>query len=434
MTTETEPLTLHGLRVENFKRVSLVELDLSGAGIIQIRGKNKAGKSSIIDALWAALGGARVAPDEPIHKGKRKSTVAVDLGKLKITRSWSSSGTRLEVHYADGTAVESPQALLNSLVSQFVDPCTFLQLKPEEQAEQVLAMSGLGAKLGQIEIEEKEAVEIRRDVGRDLKREEGALASARAAFKGIPEGAMTVADAAEQLADENQKLAKWMQAKTEIENVQRVKERHGIEIENLEQEIQSLQQRHKDLFDLIGDATVREDAAATVLRNLPVPAVEAATDAFGLAKESASAFAAKELGEKQRALVENLKKTYDQASTNVEEIREGRGVILENAKFPVEGMAYDAEVKQLILNDVPFPQASSAERLKAAIEIAIAGSPGVRVLFVREASLLDEASLKALEELATKRGYQVMLEVVDDTVEGPGVYIEDGRVADLQGA
>ena len=90
-------------------------------------------------------------------------------------------------------------------------------------------------------------------------------------------------------------------------------------------------------------------------------------------------------------------------------------------------MTYDAGTKTLKLNEIPFAQASQAERLKAAASVAMAGDPAIRVMFAREGSLLDEESRIYLAELAEASGFQLWLEVVDSEAEGSGVWIEDGE-------
>ena len=44
------------LRAENIKRIVAVEIEPDGA-LVQITGRNGAGKSSVLDAIWWALAG-----------------------------------------------------------------------------------------------------------------------------------------------------------------------------------------------------------------------------------------------------------------------------------------------------------------------------------------------------------------------------------------
>lgn len=78
-------------------------------------------------------------------------------------------------------------------------------------------------------------------------------------------------------------------------------------------------------------------------------------------------------------------------------------------------------------NGVPFVQASAAERLKVSVAMAMALNPELRVICIRDASLLDDDSKRALMALAEEHDYQIWYEVVGDGGE-VGVVIEDGEV------
>ena len=66
---------------------------------------------------------------------------------------------------------------------------------------------------------------------------------------------------------------------------------------------------------------------------------------------------------------------------------------------------------RVMLGDHPFDQASDAERLLASCAIAGRGDAKLRVLRIRDGSLLDENSLRLAAEWAEKNDYQVWLEI-----------------------
>jgi hypothetical protein len=55
-------------------------------------------------------------------------------------------------------------------------------------------------------------------------------------------------------------------------------------------------------------------------------------------------------------------------------------------------------------------------------------NPTVRVILIRDGSLLDEDNMSVIEEMAGDNDFQLWVECVG-TDEGTGVYIEDGEVA-----
>lgn len=75
------------LQAENFKRLRAVEIVPKGA-VVEISGKNAQGKSSVLDSIWAAVGGKDMSPAAPIRAGENSAKVSVDLGELVVTRTW----------------------------------------------------------------------------------------------------------------------------------------------------------------------------------------------------------------------------------------------------------------------------------------------------------------------------------------------------------
>lgn len=84
----------------------------------------------------------------------------------------------------------------------------------------------------------------------------------------------------------------------------------------------------------------------------------------------------------------------------------------------------------MLFNGIPFSQASSAEKLKVSMAMSIALNPTLRVVLIRDASLLDSNSLKMVAEMAEKTKSQVWIERVSDG-DPVGVVIEDGQVASV---
>jgi hypothetical protein len=95
------------------------------------------------------------------------------------------------------------------------------------------------------------------------------------------------------------------------------------------------------------------------------------------------------------------------------------------AKFPVEGLGFgDTGVT---LNGLPLEQASGAEQLRVSLAMGIALNPKLRVMLIRDGSLLDETSLALVGQMAERADMQVWIEMVADR-GAAGVVIEDGMV------
>ena len=113
-------------------------------------------------------------------------------------------------------------------------------------------------------------------------------------------------------------------------------------------------------------------------------------------------------------------------TAHLETIEKRKADGLAAAKFPVEGLGFDAD--GVLYNGRPFNRASSAEKVLVSAAMMIALNPELRVLIVRNGNDLDSDSLAALEDMASDADFQVFIEIVNETGDF-GITIEDGEVA-----
>ena len=131
------------LTADSFMKLTAVEITPTSP-IVTVAGKNRAGKTSVLKAIEAALGGKDHSPDEPIHKGDKSARVVVETDTITVTRKWSAKGTSLEVKAKDGAVFASPQAMLDKLVGPLsFDPVKFCRLDPKEQSATLRRLVGL---------------------------------------------------------------------------------------------------------------------------------------------------------------------------------------------------------------------------------------------------------------------------------------------------
>src|SRR3990167_651060 len=119
--------------IRNFR--GIVELTATPDGrSLTLRGKNGAGKSSAIDALWWGLGG--ILDGEVVHNGADGATTEIRFGDYLVKRS-QIKGKRpsLTVKSADGKQTfNSPTALLEGFRAA-ISRRTFSALPPKERAD-----------------------------------------------------------------------------------------------------------------------------------------------------------------------------------------------------------------------------------------------------------------------------------------------------------
>jgi len=164
----------------------------------------------------------------------------------------------------------------------------------------------------------------------------------------------------------------------------------------------------------------------------PVPEL---VDTAALVDELAAARSIKsQLDEKARretleAEAAALEERAAQLTTAMAERTELKTTAIAKAVMPVKGLGYGDD--DVLLNGVPFDQASEAEKIRAGVELAMVANPKLRVVLVRDGSLLDKASWQLLEALADEYDFQCWVEVTDDDAK-TGIIIEDGEVRPAQ--
>ena len=80
------------------------------------------------------------------------------------------------------------------------------------------------------------------------------------------------------------------------------------------------------------------------------------------------------------------------------------------------------------LNGLPFEQASGAVKIKTSVALGIKMNPELKVLIIRDGSLLDANSMKTIETMADENDAQIWIERVGDKDKN-AILIVDGEVA-----
>ncbi len=415
MVNEEKPLRIVELRVDNFKRLRAIHIRPNGSTVI-IGGRNAQGKSSALDAIEVALGGAKSTPLEPIRRGARKARSFLDLGELTVECTFTPRGRELIVREkGDPVPKKSPQAILDKLCAKVAfDPLEFARMEPKKQDE--LLKKLLGLDFSDLERERQCYYEERTEANRELARLD-ALLNQAPYHPGAPKEAVSVSALTAELETRREAVAARARAVHEWEWSQRELAERDKRITVLEGELEELRAERTAMSSEIDAAKER----------LP-PEVLPPTDIQERLRT------AEETNAKVRANLEHDKlekgaqvkaNESEECSAKIAELDQKKAERLGVAKFPIDGLGFDDSGPTF--GGVPLSQASQAERLRVSVAIGAALNPRLKVMLVREGSLLDQDSLAMLEELADKTGSQIWIERVSDKDPG-AVIIEDGSV------
>lgn len=408
-------------KAENVKRLVLAEIRPDG-NVVQITGRNGQGKTTVLDAIWWALAGTSNIQSEPIRQGAQRALIRLDLGEMIVTRTFRKGPegdytSSVTVERADGSVFKSPQAVLDALVGRLsFDPLAFARMEGRQQFEILRHFIPREhfEKLEKIDAANRDDYSARTEANRKAK-------ELRAAAKEIPLPKTVTS----QLIDEDEILAALESAgahNTEIE----IRKRNRAALAN---DIQSLQE-HYDSLMAQAQAT-REKAEALKIKLDSAPPLPEPVDPSKLraqldaARSNNTAYRLKEERERMEKEALKCESEADQLTREMEVREKYKRELIAATPLPVPGLGF--EEGRVLLKGVPFEQASDAERLRASIAIAMALNPKLRVVRVRDGSLLDEDSMKILEEMARDNDFQFWVERVDSSGR-VGFVLEDGQV------
>ena len=444
-------MRVNGLRVENYKRIKVVDITPEG-GVVTIGGKNDQGKSSLLDAMFTAIKGRSANAPVPIRAGEERATIRLDLGELIITRTFTMKEGKpytdtLKVERANGDRPGNPQAILDALLGEIgFDPFEWAQKKPKDQVARILEMVPLSVDLDELAEQDTSDTANRRDVNREIAALQGQL-------QGIPKEDVP-ADAPDRDAL-TAKLAEAGETNTAIERERGAREARQSQINNaIEQragrvaEAQGLRDQAAALIgradEIDADVVTRGERITEAQNELNGrPALDEPVDSTALQAEvrAADAVLAAIERQKRRAAVEadlTAKQAESQAFTDALAARaKKRTDALVKAPMPIKGLGISISDKGdpfLTWQGLPFDkdQISTAVQLKVSTAIGMAANPTLRVLSIKDGSLLDEDSMAMLAEMAETEDFQLFVEVVG--TGGVGIIMENGEIRATEAA
>jgi len=416
MTEQIESAKVIALKAKNVKRLSAVEIHPpDGEPVVVVGGKNAQGKTSVLDSIMYALAGTKNIPDDVVKHGQKKAQIEVDLGELKVTRVLGK-GAKLEVKAKDGRKLSSPQRLLDELAGSLTfDPLHFQRLSEttagrRQQATIVRDLVGLD--FTDHDNKRQALYDSRTDTNRELKRAETQLET-MPFFPQAPAEPIKVTEVAAELqkaAQHNDEVLRLNKAlgnlETTIETIKKNIEQQQAELERLIAEKMTLGSKIKSFKQVDTEKLNKQLEEAQVTNDR-------------IAKNKQRREVNKQVSE--------LQKQSESLTEAIEELDQEKQQKLSETELPIEGLTFSED--GVLFNNVPFHNCSSAEQLKLSVAMGIKMNPKLRIMLIRDGSLLDDESLETLRQMAAKSGHQVWLERVGIGEECM-VVIDEGTLMD----
>lgn len=436
--TKTEDLKIVGIIQENIKGIKLAEITPDGECIL-IGGTNASGKSSLLDGMMIALQGVGTKQPSPLRNGEKRGRSFLDLGKYTVERIFteSSPGGRVVVKSKDGATYPSPQKLLDDLYGDIAfDPLEFSRLRPDDQAEQLRKMVGID--FTDLEAKHKEAYDERTAVNRDLKNVKGKLDGG--GFLEAPTEEVSAFELAAELESRTAQNAANDEKRRELEALDNNAKLGQSKLAEANQAVreaeEALERARQKVNEIKGKlARVAEQRLLLVaeVEHIQDADVAEVTEQIRQSEEMNSRVRA---NRERQALLDResqLLSESESLTTAIDKIKEERSGRLQKAKFPIEGLSFNEEGR-VTFDGVLLSQCSTAEKIRVstAIAVALAKDKPLKLLLIRDGTLMLPPTLRMVAGMAAEAGFTTYIEWATETGEGCQVVIEDGMARQKQ--
>lgn len=436
---------------ENFKRLKVIEI-IPTDNTVVIGGRNKQGKSSTLDAIWTVLAGKSVAPREPVRDGEEKATIVLDIGNDKVEyrltrRFWMNKSTGavesdIKVETPDnGASYRAPASLIESFIGKYtLDPLEFSRMEAKGQFD-MLKKFVSNVDWDKFDTDHKSDFMSRAEVTREMKDLHGQIVGIGEPPEGLPvepidESALLVEleNVGKHNTDIVERKGRRASAAARVISLQNDVDREIKKTVAIQAQIAQLIEEEKRV---LAEAERLKQEAAELTKKLseadPLPEPKDTADVRVKIDEAKRTNLLISHQQKKKLLIE--KATAREASAveitkRIEDRIALKQKLISEAEMPVPGLGFGEGY--VTFNGFPLEQASDAERLEVSMAIAMAGNPKLRILRVRDASLLDDEQFKVVQKLVSDKDFQLWCEVVG---EGHGGFIlEDGEIKGQEGA
>lgn len=427
------------LETEGVKRLHAVAITPAG-NVVEVTGKNGEGKTSTLDSIWYAIAGTSNIPAQPIHKGVEAARIRLDLGEIIVTRRFKRKGeneftTDIKVEGADGSSYKSPQAMLDALLpSLSFDPLEFSRMKPRQQFD---ALRAFVPDIDFQKIEDQNRGDFERRTEANRRTADAKAAAGMIALRDdLPEEEINESELMDKMTAAGQHNANIerenehrQQRAADIATARNKASEYRAGAEACRKKAEELDQAAVRLESQIADDVASLESAGALGKPIDVMEVRQT-----LLKAQATNAAIRQLAEatRRKASLEKVATDAallsDELTAKIEARNRAKQAAIANAQMPVPGLGFGNGF--ITLNDLPFDQASSAEQLKASIGIAMRSNSKLRVILIRDGSLLDADSFAMVTKMADENDCSVWIESVF-AHSNQAVVIQDGRLGDI---
>lgn len=415
MKTEQTAVRIAHLEVEDVKRVRAVHLTPTDTGLTVIGGNNAQGKSSVLDAIMAALLGDKYQPTDAVREGAESGEVRVTLSNgIEVVRKFTPKGSYLKVTDPEGK--KAGQTLLNGLLAELaLNLGKFMRSDDKAKAKALLAALGIDTQPFDEKIRSLEQDRLLK--GREKDKAKG-HAESLTYHDDVGTDPMDGAAMVKQMEQALQHNAKVREAKDQAGMLAFKLGKAKQRVDELRKTLAAAEVEAKELEEktLLADTAARTaEPVDTSTLKLQMEEIDQHNGKVRDNQRREQAFAdAEALGEEYREL-----------SHRIDEVRDELRALLDAHPLPLDGL--EVAEGELRYKSRAWDCMSGAERLQVATAVVHTINPACGFVLLDGLEQMDVPTLKAFGAWLEGRGLQAIGTRVS-TGDECSIVIEDGVV------
>ena len=414
-------MKINRLEIENVKRIHAVMIEPSKDGLTIIGGKNRQGKSSVLDAIAWALGGNKYKPSQAVNADSTippRLKIIMDNG-LVVERKGKNSDLKV----TDPEGQKGGQQLLDSFVEELaINLPKFMEATGKEKANTLLQIIGVGPQLSELEQKEKQLYQERLYVGRTADQKEK-YAKEQPYYPDAPEEPVSASELIreqQEILARNGQRQQWAREHDSIlEKIMKTED----EIKSHEASIRALKAQLKEL-----------DEQRKASEKTPAQMKMESTEELERSIENIEVINRKVRANLDKAKAEEDAKQYrdqyTELSQAIEDVRKQKTGLLESADLPLPGLS--VKDGELVYNGQQWDNMSSAEQMIVSTSIVRKLNPKCGFVLLDKLEAMDIDTLKEFGAWLEQEGLQAIATRVS-TGDECSIVITDGYVEGQNG-
>ena len=418
---QTESIKINSLELENVKRVKAVKLEPTKNGLTVVGGKNNQGKTSVLDAIAWALGGAKYKPSQAQREGSLvEPQLHIELSNGMVVERLGKNGT---LKVTDPSGQKGNQSLLDGFISQFaLDLPKFMEADKSAKAKILLQIIGVGDKLSTFDKQESELYNRRTEIGRiaDQKKK---YADEMVQWDGVPEEIVSAAELIQQQQEILARNGRNQEIRNQAKNLEAQKALLEQRIEEAQKVLNTMHEQFAELMEKLSIANTN----AKDLQDESTAELEES-----IANIDSTNAKVRDNLNKQRAQEEadEYKRQYGDLTTQIEDIRKARMELLNGVEMPLDDLSVQDD--ELIYKGQKWDNMSGSDQLKVATAIVRKTNPQCGFVLLDKLEQMDIDTMNEFGKWLQDNNLQAIATRVS-TGDECSIFIEDGYSVDKEG-